>query len=262
MVNKGDINIGALTPHQRAAAQGLYAAAMSGYVRHLAADYDAIQASLPGERAALRARALAEFTSSHARVAGAVADLYLGLKHFFDFAFHAGAVDQALHEALCRQGWEAMLEAARQQSSAVAVQDPARRFLRLVFATITSGRAHLASRKGGPPPSPERWGWSEAEVGTGQYTRREWRFQGRQVGWVDGKGVYLDPDSVYAEVQRLGEDGGERLPLSQTQLFRRLKDAGHLASYEQERTVKRLTIQGACRFVLHLRPGALSAKKP
>jgi hypothetical protein len=261
MVNKGDINIGALTPHQRAAAQGLYAAAMSSYVRHLAADYDAIQSHLPGERAALRTRALGEFTSAHARVAGAVADLYLGLKCFVDFALHVGAIDQALHEALCRQGWEALLEAARQQSSAVAGQDPARRFLRLVSTAITSGRAHLVSRPGGRPARPASWGWRRQKVGTGQYVRTDWRAQGSQIGWVDGKGVYLDPDAAYAEVQRLGEDQGERLPLTQAQLYRRLKDGGHLAAYEKERTVRRLTIQGEPRFVLHLRPGTLSARK-
>jgi hypothetical protein len=198
LANKGDINITGLTPHQRRGAEGLYAASMAGFLRWLAADYDAVQARLPAERATLRARALAELTSAHARIPGAVADLFLGLKYFADFALHAGAVDQVLHEALCRQGWEALLGAARQQSDAVGEQDPARRFLRLVSTAITSGRAHLACRKGGQPPSPERWGWREFEVGTGENARYEWRPQGRQIGWTDSKGVFLDPDSRHS----------------------------------------------------------------
>ena len=79
---KGDLRITDLTPHQQDAAQGLYAASMAGYVRWLAASYGAVQARLPGEHAALRAKALAEFTSAHARIPGAVADLALGLNYF------------------------------------------------------------------------------------------------------------------------------------------------------------------------------------
>jgi hypothetical protein len=257
MVNKGDVRIAALTPHQQAAARGLYAGAMSGFLRWLAGDYDAIQARLPGERAALRDRALAEFTSAHARVPGAVADLFLGLRHFADFALHAGAVDQVLHEALCRQGWGALLEAARQQATAVAAQDPARLFLRLLASAITSGRACLVSRSGGRPAKPASWGWRRRKVGTGQFARNQWDAQGNQVGWLDGKNIFLDPDSAYAEAQRLGDEQGERLPLTQTQLYKRLKDGGHLASYEKDKTAKRVTLQGRTRFVLHLRPGAL-----
>jgi hypothetical protein len=256
-VNKGNVRIAALSPHQEAGDRGLYAAAMSAYLRWLAADYDAIQARLPDERAALRDRALAELTAAHARVPGAVADLYLGLQHFFDFALQAGAIDQVLHEALCRQGWEALLEAARHQAAAVAGQDPAELFLRLLASAITSGRAHLASRSGGRPAKAASWGWRRRKVGTGGYARNQWDARGSQIGWLDGKDVYLDPDAAYAEAQRLGDEQGERIPLTQTQLYKRLKDAGHLASFEKDKTVKRVTLQGRKHYVLHLRPGAL-----
>jgi hypothetical protein len=256
-VNKGDVRITALTPHQQAAARGLLAKSMSGYLRWVAADYDAIQSRLPAERAALRDRALAELTSAHARVPGAVADLVLGLRHFFDFARQAGAIDEARHDALERQAWSALLEAARQQAAAVAGQDPARLFLRLLSSAITSGRAHLAGRSGGEPAKPASCGWRQHTVSSGQYARIEWRPEGRQVGWAGVKGIFLDPDAAYAEAQRLGDDQGERLPLSQVQLYKRLKDGGHLASFEKGKTAKRVTLQGRTRFVLHLRPGVL-----
>jgi hypothetical protein len=256
-VNRGDVRVTALTPHQQNAARGLYAAAMSAYVRHLATAYNAIQARLPDERAALRDRAMAELTSAHARVPGAVADLALGLRYFLDFARQAGAIDEARHDELWAQGWAALLEAARQQAAAVAGLDPARLFLRLLASVLSSGRGHVASRVGGEPAKPASWGWRQHTVSSGQYARTEWRPEGRQVGWVGAKGVFLDPDAAYAEAQRLGDDQGERLPLTQAQLYKRLKDGGHLASYEKDKTSKRLAVQGRKTFVLHLRPGAL-----
>src|SRR5262249_6772148 len=154
-----------------------------------------------------------------------------------------------------KQGWAALLEAARQQAAAVAGQDPAGRFLRLLAAAISSGRAHLIDRGGGRPASPELWGWREREA-TGTHPP-EGHPEGSCVGWLDDKGVYLDPEAAYAEVQSLGDAQGERLPLTQTQLYKQLKEAGHLASFEKDKTTSRQTLQGRRRAVLHLPLGVL-----
>ena len=45
-------------------------------------------------------------------------------------------------------------------------------------------------------------------------------------------------------------------------MFKRLKEDGHLASFEQDKTTKRVTVQGKKRAVLHLHKGALGAQKP
>ena len=126
---------------------------------------------------------------------------------------------------------------------------------------LSSGRAHLAGPEGGQPEEPGRWGWREEEANG--LRQASWSAQGRRLGWVDGggEGLYLDPEAAYAEAQKIGDEHGERLPLTQNQLYRRLKEARRLAGYEKDKTTKRVTLQGEVRAVLHLPLDALSAHK-
>jgi hypothetical protein len=55
-VTQDDIDVRALTPFQQDASQGLYAAAMSGYLRWLAARLDHVSAALDAERASFARR--------------------------------------------------------------------------------------------------------------------------------------------------------------------------------------------------------------
>jgi hypothetical protein len=258
LVRPGDVEIACLTPFQRDAAGGLYAQALAGFIRWIAPRYEQARARLGQEHAELRGRALS--AESHPRTPGIVADLALGLKAFLDFAQHAGAITPPNRDALERQGWQALLEAAAEQTQEVQAQDPARRFLRLLAAALASGRAHVVGADGTEPRSPNRpeaWGWRTHTVGAGEHARSEWQPQGRGIGWVHGEGVFLDPDAAYAEAQRFGDDQGERLPLSQHQLYRQLKDQGLLERTEEKKTTIRVTLQGALRPVVHLRKGLL-----
>ena len=56
-VSPGDVPLARLTPHQHAAAAGLLARALAGFVRWLAPQYGELCGRLPAERAALRERA-------------------------------------------------------------------------------------------------------------------------------------------------------------------------------------------------------------
>ena len=229
---------------------------MAGFLHWLALQYEDVRLRLRREHAELRDRALGEAT--HPRTPGIVADLALGLKYFGDFALSCGAFDAADREQMARSGWQALLEAAADQTEEIKARDPCRRFLELVAGAITSERYHLAGRCGQEPDSPEAWGWRLIEVDTGNHQRREWRPQGRLLGWVDGSDVFLDPEEAFTAAQRLADEQGERLPLSQRQLYRRLKEQRLLASWEEEKTTTRRTLQGRERSVLHLPIGALS----
>ncbi|MGH2690291.1 MAG: hypothetical protein ACRDKW_16015, partial [Actinomycetota bacterium] len=104
-----------------------------------------------------------------------------------------------------------------------------------------------------PEVHEESWGWRRDTYGT-------WEPKGERVGWLDGEHVYLEPDAAYAVVQRLGQEVGDRLPLTPQTLRRRLKEAGALASSETKRrmlTVRR-TLEGQRREVLHLHKETLS----
>jgi hypothetical protein len=256
LVRKGDLDVRALTPYQQDAASGLYAQALAGFLRWLAPQYEEVRSRLAQEHAGLRALALGE--ENHPRTPGVVADLALGLQYFLDFAVARGVLTAADRERHARAGWSALLEAAADQAQEIRAQDPARRFLELVAGVITSGRAHLASRGGTHPANAAAWGWRRVDVGTGQFQRVEWQPQGRLIGWVDDADEYLDPGASYAEAQRFADDQGDRLPLSQRQLSRRLKEGKHLASWEGDRATTRRTLQGKERTVLHLAAGGLT----
>jgi hypothetical protein len=257
-VSKDDIDVRALTPFQQDAAQGSYAAAMSGYLSWLAPRLDAVTASLDGARAALRQQAMT--AKGHARTPGIVADLALGWKYFLDFAAGAGVIGAAERDQASREVWSALLLVAARQDEAIAEQDPAGRFLKLLTAVLTSGRAHATDRDGLEPADPLMWGWRE-DVGGSEGSSPSRKAQGKQVGWVDGDDHFLDAEAAYAEVQRLGDDQGERLALSKSQLGRHLKAVGLLRSVEADKTTTRRTLQGREHAVWHLAAGSLLPPK-
>src|SRR5262249_53063664 len=131
-----------LTACQRDAAAGLYAAALAGFVRWLAPQLDAIRGRLRAELSELRDRARGD--GQHARTPGIVADLALGLRYLLDFARSAGAVSETERAELWQRGWSALAEAAAAQAAQIATAEPAGLFLRLLFAAVADGSAHIA----------------------------------------------------------------------------------------------------------------------
>ena len=131
------------------------------------------------------------------------------------------------------------------------------RFLDLLGATISSGRAHVASADdgSGAPDKADRWGWQMVIVGAGSGEREEWQPRGERIGWIDADELFLDPESSFAAVQKLARDQGTSLPIKQRTLWKRLAEQGHLVSRDRARgtnTVRR-TIGGQRRDVLHLK---------
>jgi hypothetical protein len=259
-VSPDDVPLVNLTPHQQAAAAGLYAQALAGFLRWLAPQYSDLCRRLPGERDALRARALAEVTTGSPRTPAIVADLALGLSLFLDFARAAGAVTDAERAEFKRRGWRALLDAASAQAEHVQAAEPTGLFLRLLAAALASSRAHVAGPDGAEPETPAAWGWRRETLHDGPV----WKPLGRRVGWLDGEHLYLEPEASYAAAQELARDQGEAQPVSARTLHRRLKERGLLASTDSTRgvlTVRR-TLEGKRRNVLQLRAGLLSAQEP
>jgi hypothetical protein len=246
----GDIDLKALTPYQRDAAAGLYAQSMSGFLAWLAPGYEAVHARLKAEHAKLRDRALAG--RAHARTPGVVADLALGLTYFLTYALEVGAINEVERDELAGAGWATIAEVAAEQEEEILAQDSGRRFMRLLLAVLNSGRGHLAAVDGDEPKQPDTWGWRLEQHGSGEHVTHTWKPQGRRVGWVDGENVYLDPEGSYAEAQRMGDEQGDRLPLTKRQLQKHLKEKGLLASHEGGKTTNRRTVQGREQSVLHL----------
>jgi hypothetical protein len=237
-----DVVLEKLTPYQEKASAGIYAKAMSGFICWLAGRLDKVREGLAQEHNRLRAQAAQD---GHPRTPGLVADLALGWKLFLDYAEGVGAITSNERASLAFRAWRGLLEAAALQAEEVQAHDPARRFLELLSAAVATGRAHVAeATTGGTPEDAVGWGWGPAPAG-------------QCIGWVEDEDLYLCPESAYAVAQRLGEEQGERLPVSKRQLNKRLDEAGLLVSKERNKLTNRRTIMGHERSVLHLRASAL-----
>ena len=255
----GEINWQRLTECQRDAAAGLYAQAMSGYVRWLAPRYEDVRSGLRAEHAKLRD--VASRSDQHRRTAGIVADLALGLKHFLTFAQEAGALTPEQAEKHWIWGWKALGAAAAEQHQHQIAGEPTLRFRQLLGAVIVSKQAHVAGPDGSEPEQPEALGWQgEERTGPEGIPYITWRPKGPCIGWIDGEDLYLEPEASFAAVQKQGRDSGDALVVSGQTLRKRLHERGLLISTDKKRQVLtvRRTLTGSRREVLHVLANFLS----
>lgn len=247
------LNWNLLTECQREAREGLYAAAMSGFLRWLAPHYTEVQAQAAKELIEIRER-YGSPQSGHKRTPNNIAHLLRGWEYFATFARDTGVLTTEAAEELMARIWRHLIEVAKRQADHQTTQDPALRFLELLTASLASGRAHIADREGTAPENEVAWGWRRATVGNGADMRDEWRPQGRRVGWIDGEHLYLQPDAAFAAAQEMGNSTGDALCVTPQTLWKRLHNRKLLASTEpQRRTLKiRRTIEGRSAHVIHL----------
>jgi len=236
-----------LTQAQSDAATGKYAAAMSGYLHWLAPRIEAINRDLPRTVAALRDELRTD--GQHARTPGIVAELFMGLRYFLDFAQEAGAISADKRQRIEMKCRRALLAAAAEQTSHGLEAEPVDKFLRLLSAALASGRCHVADAKGEPMKQPQAWGW--------MWEGGVWRPNGTRIGWLAGEDLYLEPEASYAAVQKLACDQGDSFNVNGQTLRRRLKEKGVLVSTESNKTTTRRRLQGRDHAVLHLRSEAL-----
>jgi hypothetical protein len=142
--------------------------------------------------------------------------------------------------------WEALCQNAAAQAKHQAATEPTERFLALLRACLTSGRAHLQTTKAGrPEQSPESCGW--------RLDNQNWKSQGDCIGWVDGEDIYLEPTAAYRVIQMMARDMNEPFETSEQTLKKRLFEKRLLASVEakHETLTVRRTIAGSKMPVLH-----------
>lgn len=261
-VSPGDINWARVSGCQKAAADGVYAKVMAAFIRWLAPRYDDLQAVLSARIAAFRSAA---YTSGlHRRVPEIVANLAIGLSSFLEFSHQAGAFKEEECTQLWATWWQSLMEPAAKQVRHQAATEPARRFLTLLSAALSSGQAHLSNEDGDIPQNPDAWGWRRSSTTVAGYTVDEWKPQGPRVGWIDGEDdLYLDPEAAYGTAQRLGATTGEPLVISSQTLKRRLNEQHFLASTDQstQTLMVRRRHAGQLRYVLHLKLSSLGTSE-
>jgi hypothetical protein len=253
-LSKGAISPSKLNECQTEAASGLYATAMSGFIQWIAARYEPQRAALVHRAAELRRKII---DPAHARTAEMIANLQAGFEAFLEFAHDCGAVDSAERKHLTDRSWEALQMAAAAQAKHHVASEPTARYLDLLRASMTSGRAHLQTiAAGSPERSPESCGW--------HVDNQNWKSQGDCVGWVDGDDIYLEPAAAYRVIQMMARDMNEPFTTSPQVLKKRLHENGLLASIDAKRetlTVRR-TIAGLSMSVLHFSKSTLLPEAP
>lgn len=259
-VSAEDVRWSTVSACQDHARQGLYAQSLAGFVSWLAPRYEQIKSKLRAEINDLRQHTV---QAQHKRTPDIVANLALGFWYFLEFSLASGAITKEEHEEFYEKCWNALSEAANAQAKHQEASEPARRFIELMSAALTSGRAHLADPSGTQPYDPEAWGW-RSEIG-----QLDYHSKGERIGWVTGADVYLDPDTSFAVVQRFAKDQGDAFPITAQTLYKRLKERGILASTDTAKeTLKiRRVIEGKSTLVLHLHKniflnGLSTYKKP
>lgn len=248
-VAPGEVNVRRLTECQRDS--GLYAKAMSGFLRWMAANYETFQKDMPTMLSNLRQKALDD--GLHARTPSIIASLELGLMTFLRFAHEVGVLSKEEVRSIWERGRKALLDTAALQAEHQRDADPAERFLNLVSGMLASGRAHLYEVSGLRPANADRFGWRREQ----RDQEELWKPQGRLVGWVEDESgaIYLEPDAAFAEVQRFATEQGTPLPVAQRTLNKRLKEKGLLARTDDARgkILVRKSVQEHSRKVLALR---------
>jgi hypothetical protein len=232
-VAKGAISANDLTACQTDASAGLYAQAMATFIQWVARDFEKTKAAFLSRVSELRAEAMQKV--AHARTPDILANLQAAFEFFLDFGAASGAVGRRERDRMANDCWAALREAAAAQAKHQMATKPTARYLDLLRASLTSGRAHLQTTAGSMPDhSAQSCGW--------RFDGQNWKPQGDCIGWVDGDAIYCEPATAYGTVQVMARDMNESLALSEQTLKKRLAEKGLLASVDSKRetlTVRR-----------------------
>jgi hypothetical protein len=248
------VNLPALTTMQEHAASGRLAEAAGCFCQWLAPQMTALKKQLPQRRNQLRTEIHA---TAHSRHPDTLAGLMIAAELFAEFAAAQGVI---LPAEWLVQSTAALMQAGKDQHQAIAADEPAARFVRLIIAALAAGRCHLKPLDGKPLPIDADftgYGWQLKTMGLGGNERTDWHECGQAIGRFrrgDMGGVYLDPETSYALAQRIAEEQGHAIPLQQRSLYKALLAKGYLLSRNDPHfTLKMKLPDGGSKRFLHLR---------
>jgi hypothetical protein len=250
-VRAGEVNRTRLSECQCAGREGQLAESMGAFVRWIAGRYEEVQGRLQNRALEIRSQGCGR--TVHARLPSALAELQTGWEMFLQFAQEVGTIGLAEKAELEQRSVKALGRLAAMQAKYQVGNDPALRFVGLLQAALSCGRAHGVDPRGKPPAEAEQWGWQPKPRGRG------WVAQGTRIGWVAGNDLFLDPVVSYQVAQEMA--GAERIPVSEQTVRQRLRQLGLLASIDTGRGMVqvRRTLEGHPRQVLHLKAKHLVA---
>jgi hypothetical protein len=241
-VNRGDVKREVLAKLNPKANSGVLSAGMAAFLQWLAPNLEQHQRNL-----ASRATDLAlTFTASHGRTTDAAGDLMATLEIWGAFALEKQCITKSELEALTSRARIALQATCSAQADHQTASDPVTRFLDILPALFSSGKAHLKdSSTGQNPKNPSRWGWADSHP------------HGACIGWLNQQGeVLLEPQAAFAAVQRLAGEQGDSITKSATAIWKAMFERGLIAKDATQYTIRR-TIEGSAKRVLCLQPHVL-----
>ena len=226
-IGKDSIFLEKLEQAQKWASNGLLSIAMSGYIRWIAKHWETIKGQIEGLFEELR-KGFLKTPCTHARIPHTIAHLMLGFHFFLEYAQEAGGLAEVRKEELLDRAREAFTDISNAQAEYQQSEDPADRFLELLYAAVIAGKAHLASVDKDDRPETldagdaKNWGWRP--LGMQDVP------QGDRIGWVKRDLILLQPDIAHKTAQEMARAQGESLGITQRTLWKRLVEKKRIIS--------------------------------
>ena len=216
------------------AGSGVYALALAGYVRFIAAHYGAVRVGSPAHKALTRELA-PHFEGAHGRTGPAAAELAYGWACFLTFAVQVGALSETEAGRTWARVVQALSDTASAQGEHLHSEDPVDRALSLLSGLLRSGAVFLEEAAGdeaAPPPEDvaHLYGWqgkawrTEHGEGVSFITRPGSKLLGYYARSAGDEWAYFLPDALHGELQRTVQtQGGGLLPDAPT-LYGNMRD--------------------------------------
>jgi hypothetical protein len=225
-IGPDDVDAAKLRILQDAAAVGLLAGAMAGFVQRIA-DRANVR-DLAKELKEKQQRLGRKFTGIHRRTPDAVASLMLGIDEFLDFATDAGAIGDLEAERLSTAAEQTLCSVAAAQVSEQAQEDPINMFAEAIPSVLASCRAHLANKDGTEPADASSLGWRRTSREVSGAIRYDSSPQGDRMGWIAGEQIWLLPTESIAVIEGTLREQGSSLAIGRSTLGKRLREKGWL----------------------------------
>lgn len=243
-VAKGAVDLATLTHLQKHVRDGTLSRIMASFIQWLAFEanegklHEAIKMCLDCDRQNVG-------EGGHARTQDNLANLLTGLRMFLDFAEEAGELSFQKTEMFMDLATRSARGLLDLQTTIDREASDAQRFVDLLRAAVTSGRAHIEQSRGGQPDNARALGWREVDTGRGNRAEA----MGVRVGWVDDELIYIDPNAALSVVKAIASGLDNHLGSSDRAIAKSLREAGLLVRCDKGRNTAKVSVLGARRQV-------------
>jgi hypothetical protein len=235
---------------------------MAGYIEWLAPRIETIQAQLTDLIAEERAQIGAD---GHARSCSNTANLLLGMKCFLCYACEVGAITEQEAQMYLTRCKNALIQIAEEAYREDKEEKQSEQWRKLIVAALTNKNAYLTG-SGGEYPGLE-YGWEQnvriIERDGVPENEETYHPKGKQIGWIVGDDIYLEPKAAYEVAKALGSSD---LTTLESTLRKFLHQDELLASTELNTSRKTYTVRRSLqrlqRNVLHIKRHTLFPNDP